>query len=157
VWIIDFEASGIHPDSYPIELGMMNYTTGETYEFLIRPKEVWTYWDANAEMLHGISQERLMQEGLPIREVAQQVSLILNGAPAYSDASDYDGFWMELLFDDELYLPVPEVISVFYLVPPDSAETLYRALRNTSRPHRALADVKVIASVLRNFNVSGAI
>jgi hypothetical protein len=152
MWVIDFEASGIHPDSYPIELGMMNMATGEVHEFLIRPKDTWTYWDANAELIHGISQEQLLAEGLPVSEVATQVRLLLNDAPAYSDASDYDGFWMECLFDDHPD-PAPEVRSVYYLVPPEKAQSLYNELIKTSRDHRALSDVRVIVSVLEQFKI----
>ncbi len=42
--IIDFEASGFGPHSYPIEIGVIR-SNGDRYCSLILPADDWTFWD----------------------------------------------------------------------------------------------------------------
>lgn len=41
---LDIEATGIHEDSYPIEIGWVD-TEGNESSFLIKPIPEWTHWD----------------------------------------------------------------------------------------------------------------
>lgn len=100
----DFEASGL--DGYPIEVGWA-FTIPETGEVhseshLIKPPEFWPVkesWERSAERLHGISLDRLKQEGRPAWEVAQRMNAALAGRELFSDAPPYDETWMQQLFD----------------------------------------------------------
>jgi len=68
---IDFEASGLHRDSYPIEVGWA--TAEDQVEcHLIRPTSDWleTPWTAKAQQIHGIELERLRVVGEPVGSVA---------------------------------------------------------------------------------------
>ena len=46
--IIDVEASGFGPYSYPIEIGVA-LDNGDKYCTLILPAPAWTHWDEEAE------------------------------------------------------------------------------------------------------------
>ena len=60
--VLDIEASGFGRGSYPIEVGIAR-ADGSCCAFLIQPLDEWVHWDPKAELLHGISRERLMKEG----------------------------------------------------------------------------------------------
>ena len=96
--IIDVEASGFGPGSYPIEVGVA-LEDGSTRCFLIRPASGWTHWDIEAEHMHGISRELLLSHGQSVREVAEQLNELLLYKLVYSDAWGHDQSWLALLFD----------------------------------------------------------
>lgn len=98
---IDFEASGLGPESYPIEVAW-NGEGGSVESYLINIQAVpdWTYWDPNAERdAHHISQDHLFTLGDPPSVVAKRMNTALNGRTLYCDAPDFDGFWLKRLFD----------------------------------------------------------
>ncbi|MCM2973176.1 3'-5' exonuclease [Larsenimonas suaedae] len=103
--ILDVEASGFGRGSYPIEIGIAR-ADASTCAFLIQPCAEWTHWDPKAELLHGISRERLMREGYPVRDVAQWLNDELGDCRlAYSDSWGFDNTWVSLLFDCASLLP----------------------------------------------------
>jgi len=94
--IIDIEASGFGPSGYPIEIGValddrIKYCT------LIRPAPDWTFWDREAEKIHGISRDMLEAHGKPVREVAVQLNAMLAGKTLYSDGWVVDRPWLTTL------------------------------------------------------------
>lgn len=103
--VLDIEASGFGRGSYPIEVGIAR-ADGTNCAFLIQPLDEWTHWDPKAELLHGISRERLRREGLPVREVARWLNDELSSTgKAYSDSWGYDNTWLSLLFHHAGMLP----------------------------------------------------
>jgi len=95
---IDVEASSLSKASYPIQIA---FNLGETiHSFLIRPAEGWEDWDDSAEAVHGWSRSRLLSEGEPAFLVAKKINDLLAGKTVYSDAKDYDGRWVDVLFDE---------------------------------------------------------
>ncbi|GAB1256611.1 3'-5' exonuclease [Aurantivibrio plasticivorans] len=96
--IIDVEASGLHPDSYPIEIGVL--IDGEVHCWLIKPSESWTFWDDHAEEIHGISRNQLQEEGLDAYQVANELNGVMDGTDGilYSDAASWDYGWLQTLF-----------------------------------------------------------
>lgn len=67
--VMDFEASALTLDSYPIEVGVAIATTPsssiETWSSLIAPAPDWdlaSHWDPDAERIHGISRWDLGRE-----------------------------------------------------------------------------------------------
>lgn len=98
ITIIDIEASGLHADSYPIEVGIA-LASGERHSMIICPEEGWTHWDSSAESLHGIARETLLEYGKPVVEIAQQLNTLLDGQQAYSDAWVVDKPWIIKLFE----------------------------------------------------------
>lgn len=97
---IDIEASGLHPDSYPIEIAWV-MADGQTESYLIDPSPItrWTHWDPNAERLHGISRTKLFSYGDHPLAVAIRMSEVLRAQTLYSDAPSYDAFWLKVLWD----------------------------------------------------------
>ena len=102
--IIDVEASGFGPHSYPIEIGVA-LDTGEKYCTLVMPEPDWTYWDDKAEQVHNISRETLHEYGKPLELVATELNLLLEGKTAYSDGWVVDKPWILKLFDDCSLIP----------------------------------------------------
>lgn len=96
-FIIDVEASGMGPDSYPIEVGLA-LTQEERYCSLITPSDTWTHWDNEAERLHKISRELLIQSGKSVKDVALELNEILEGKFVFSDGWVVDEPWLLRLF-----------------------------------------------------------
>jgi len=96
--IIDVEASGLHFDSYPIEVAVL--IDGNIHSWLIRPEESWNYWCKTAESLHGITRESLQKEGESASLVASKLNQLLEGTNGllYSDAVNWDADWVNTLF-----------------------------------------------------------
>jgi len=98
--ILDIEASGLHDDSYPIQVAWLNPKTGEEDSFYITPEDEWTYWDENAEEIHKIPRERLYQEGIPADLAVRRIlNKLGDDIIVYSDAPEFDGFWLSRLFE----------------------------------------------------------
>jgi len=93
---LDFEASSLSDDSYPIEVGWV-FEDGRTEAHLIRPAPQWTDWDAEAEALHGISREALWAEGTPHDVVARRILEVLGPHTVYVSAPSWDGKWLSVL------------------------------------------------------------
>jgi len=96
---LDLEASGLGAASWPIEVGWC-FEGGEPETMLIRPAEDWPLdaWDESAEALHGLAFDALKASGSSVGEVCERLNLALDGAAVYSDAPDWDGFWLYRLF-----------------------------------------------------------
>ncbi len=95
--IIDVEASGFGAGSYPIEVGVA-LPDGTGRCFLVRPQPEWTHWDFQAESIHHISRDQLIENGLPVREAAELLNRWVDGRVAYSDGWGVDRSWLALLF-----------------------------------------------------------
>lgn len=96
--IIDVEASGLGPGSYPIEVGCV-LPCGTPFCSLIHPEPEWHRWDTDAERAHGIRREALYMYGRRPTEVARQLNDVLRGRTVYCDAWSEEGGWLALLFD----------------------------------------------------------
>jgi hypothetical protein len=94
---IDFEASSLDLIcSYPIEVGIC-LPGGVTHSWLLKPAPLWQDWCEKAAKIHGISQQRIQQEGVNIVDVAHALNEIVPGK-AICDALTYDSFWLYRLF-----------------------------------------------------------
>lgn len=98
---IDFEASGLGPKSWPIEVGWAFSDDGGGQSLLISPSPDWSmdFWDKSAERLHGISPKMLSELGISVAAAADRISAALARCAVYSDAPDWDGFWLLRLYD----------------------------------------------------------
>jgi len=96
-FIIDVEASGFGPLSYPIEIGVAA-ESGRRYSTLIKPVDEWTYWDKEAEKVHGITRDILTRHGKPIKEVAAKLNDLLDKRSVFSDGWVVDKPWITRLF-----------------------------------------------------------
>ncbi|MDH5653851.1 MAG: hypothetical protein OEZ39_18460 [Gammaproteobacteria bacterium] len=107
-YFIDFEASSLSHDSWPIEIAWGSNTDNIT-SCLISPAAVpaWTDWSVVAQEVHGIPRHELLNKGLPPAEVCEKVYAGLNNKIVYSDAPRFDGYWLYTLFEGG-QLPQPQ-------------------------------------------------
>ena len=97
---VDLEASGLNAQSWPIEAGWVHADGAEPVSILIKPAEDWkeTGWDRQAAGLHGISREQLQREGVDLVTACRRLNAVFAGCTVYSDAPDWDSFWLYRLF-----------------------------------------------------------
>ena len=158
---LDFEASSLSDDGYPIEVGWV-FEDGRSEGHLIKPAPQWVDWDSSAEALHRISRATL-EAGVPHDVVAHRLLDTLSDHVVYASAPSWDGKWLSALFraagiprhamrlkdsDDVYFEAAVEVLSAS--VPPAKVNTLAaeivgRALATAEGcpvRHRALADAE---------------
>jgi hypothetical protein len=159
---LDFEASSLADDSYPIEVGWV-FEDGRSESHLIKPAPQWVNWDPSAEAIHHVSRARLEAEGSSHDVVAHRLLNTLRHHVVYASAPSWDGKWLSVLFraagiprhamrlkdSDEVYAEAAmEALSAS--MPPEvararAADIVERVLKAaTQRPvrHRALADAE---------------
>jgi hypothetical protein len=93
---LDFEASSLSRESYPIEVGWVR-EDGATEDHLIRPAPGWTDWDPCAEAIHGLTREALLDRGEPHEEVARRMMEALAPHELFAGAPSWDGKWLSVL------------------------------------------------------------
>lgn len=93
---LDFEASSLTDDSYPIEVGWM-FETGEGESHLIRPADDWLDWNDKAAAIHGLTRPALEAAGSPHDVVAHRMVEILSGHDLFASAPSWDGKWLSVL------------------------------------------------------------
>jgi hypothetical protein len=106
MYIIDFEASGLGRESYPIEVAWGESRDSVT-SFLLNPDKMedWTEWDPRSFEFHGIPREKLISSGEDPRRVAEIMVKELSGKALYSDEPRYDNMWKDRLLKDSGYDP----------------------------------------------------
>lgn len=146
--IIDLEASGFGRGSYPIEVGVAMHDR-QVFSYLIRPEADWTHWSEEAESIHGISREQLMDEGVAIAELAETLNTLLFERTLYSDAWSFDSSWIGRLFDSASKTQRFRLETINKLLSPKYIEywhpTKDRVIADLGvSMHRAAVDVKVL-------------
>ncbi len=147
--IIDLEASGFGRGSYPIEVGFA-LEDRKVHSFLIKPAPSWLHWSEDAEKIHGISRDLLLEQGLTPREVALRMNELLRGKILYSDAWSFDSSWMGRLFDEAELVQRFRIETINKLLTPEQMETWHNTKellwneRGESERHRAANDVRVL-------------
>lgn len=144
---VDVEASGLGPHSWPIEVGW-GFTGSDPRAILIKPADNWSMnaWEKPAEKLHGISPIQLVTEGKKPIEAALVLNAALGGATVYSDAPDYDSFWLFRLYDAAGIKPNYRLHDLGDLLRPiwtrEPKELVDLAMTTAPHIHRAAADVR---------------
>lgn len=146
--ILDIEASGFGKGSYPIEVGVA-MEDGSLHAWLIRPQQDWTHWQDSAEAVHGISRERLQNEGLSLRQVADELNELLAGKTVYSDGWGVDRTWLARLFYEAGVIQAFKLESIYSKLTEEQLErwhhTREEVLKQTGMvPHRAGTDALII-------------
>ena len=150
--VLDFEASGLDNASYPIEVAV--WLRGDVHSWLIHPEQDWNYWCETAESMHGITRQMLIELGKPAAVVAEELNSVLNSVNVvYSDAANWDDFWLQRLYVAAKVKPGFAIASVFSLLNENQREMflLQRDMLVSSgvyRHHRAGEDVKLIRQAL---------
>ncbi|MQT93090.1 MULTISPECIES: hypothetical protein [Pseudomonas] len=143
---IDFEASGIAPDSYPIEVAVV-FPGGE-YQALIQPASYWEHWSYDAQDMHQITREQLVNEGTPAIQVAQRMNDLFDGKTLCSD-NPADCFWLDVLYEAAGIDPTFEVKPIEAFVGREAASEIFKRLP-LRRGHRALQDVQGLRAAVES-------
>lgn len=101
VIFVDFEASSLHENSWPIEVGLCWFNENKALQSaskLIRPESYWeeSGWDEISAEVHGISKAELMVAD-PAPAVADWVLSMIGEKRLISDCPSYDERWMSTL------------------------------------------------------------
>ena len=144
---IDLEASGLGPQSWPIEIGW-GFVGWGPRAMLVKPADAWSMkaWEKSAEELHQISIDQLLREGKPPLEAALVLNAALGGAEVYSDAPDHDGFWLYRLYEaagvkaNFKLLDITNLLAPLAISTPD--DLVKRAQAIEPHTHRADQDVR---------------
>ena len=153
IWVIDFEASGLSKKSYPIEVGITNGI--EHYSALIKPMSHWTYWETEAEKVHNISLDEIKEDGKDALSVAMKLNNILKNSTIYCDNIQWDGFWLNILFDDNGLSPTFKISDIQDMIKTGGQWRRFESKINELEKsnlytrHRALDDAKIIFSSLK--------
>ncbi|MEN1836086.1 hypothetical protein AAIM60_24750 [Pseudomonas lijiangensis] len=142
---IDFEASGIAPDSYPVEVAVVS--SAITFSSLITPVRYWTHWSFDSQDMHGLCQDQLRQQGdMPVG-VARRMNELFSGRVLCCD-SPQDTFWLDVLFEAADLAPTFELKPLELFVGRQAASEVYRLLP-TTKIHRALPDATALMQACR--------
>ena len=151
---IDFEASGLGSRSWPIEVGWA-FEDGVGESFLISPAPEWSMdqWDPRAQGLHGITPKMLSDLGVGASVACDRMSAALSGCDVYSDAPDWDAYWMMRLFDAVGRKPSIRLKEFSAVVPALTAERKKELIAGADkiapRRHRAAEDALHLVTVYR--------
>ena len=159
---LDFEASSLSKESYPIEVGWA-FEDGRSEAHLIRPAPAWSEWDPRAEAIHRIRHAQLVANGEPHDAVARRMIEELAGHDLRASAPSWDGKWLSTLLraaglprhalrlkdSDDAFIEIA-ADTLRAVIPPDGlAEAagdlvaLLEVRGKTGPPaHRALADAE---------------
>jgi hypothetical protein len=151
--ILDIEASGFGRHSYPIEVGYV-LPDGSSYCSLIRPPAHWTHWDPDAERVHQIRRELLLQHGREVHDVARTLNEGLRGQTVFSDGWAHDYSWLAALFEEADLVPSFRLESLRGLLSEAQASqwqsTREAVLREHKlERHRASTDARLLQTTLR--------
>jgi len=146
---MDFEASSLDlVASYPVEVGIC-MADGSAQGWLLRPHVLWLDWSEEAQSVHGISRQRLMEEGHEIRSVAQALNQKLGTEKVYCDAWTFDSFWLHRLYKGARLKPTFELDSISAILTPEQidrwADTRREVLEDIElTAHRAEHDAMIL-------------
>jgi len=172
VFCIDFEASSLSANGYPIEVGIADAAAGQVNSWLIRPTQSWSmggHWDDRAEAVHGIARDRIERDGLPVPDVIEAINnLGLTGGTVLSDCPRRDNKWLEDLYRAGGYSGPPFVIGDLEAFAATFAQqcgilsdaAMLRALEEATvafpDSHRAGIDARRGVELLRRLQEAGA-
>lgn len=162
LFYIDFEASSLSRESWPIEIGMA-WIEGpgvQLWSTLIRPDVSWDLddWSLRSAEVHNIPYDELMAAPRAA-DVAREVRARLQGKTPVSDNTEFEQRWMNKLLG-LVDTPSPEFLDYDLIAHsachgfPEALDRVYERLERTKTPHRAGKDAERLANgILRGLQV----
>lgn len=155
---MDFEASSLSANSWPIEVGLAALTPNGVVaqSRLIRPAPDWDRadWNPQSEAIHHIPLELLERDGLVAWDVAGWVLEQLPGTTLVSDAPQFDGRWLQRLLDCHPDTPPPGLrihdyeAALATFLSAKGLDAAYEYIARHPAPHRAGPDAQILAQAL---------
>ena len=143
--ILDIEASGFSDESYPVEIAWVSLDKTFHDSFLVKPDEDWSYWDEMSQYIHGLCRS-VLQLGISPQDSAERLNKILLDKQVYSDAVQWDTFWIDRLYQKTDQKRDWQIIDIREIY--DNYDLSYV---NPGEMHRALSDADAIANSLLEF------
>jgi len=150
----DVEASSLSGDSYPIQIAW-NDCHGDIHCYLINPflyPDDYTDWSPESELIHGFSRAYLRKHGHKPDYVADDMLKHLGGHTLFSDAPDFDGFWIRRLFqavNKEIDFKFGYAIAMFEYIQPGHYKFSEKARKDAGPAHKADNDVRYLLNIYR--------
>lgn len=150
--ILDFEASSLSPESWPIEIGLswLDYNQVRTWSSLIRPAPTWDLndWSIQSAAVHGIPFSELAGAPSPA-EVAEGLFDALRHRRLVSDAAEFEAHWLARLMEaagrsDVHNIEDFDAVS-FAAFQGYALDLLYETVERRPAPHRAGPDAARLA------------
>lgn len=110
-------------------------------------------WDPKAERLHGISPKMLSDLGVGVGVACDRLFAAVGDCAVYSDAPDWDGFWLMRLYDAAGRKAQVTLLDFGALMPAlspiERTALIHRADRLAPRRHRASEDALHLVTIYR--------
>ena len=150
--VIDIEASGLGSASYPIEVGIA-LADGSQHSWLIRPVTEWEHWCDQAQKIHGISREQLLEEGYSVQQVCEALNDLCGARDLHTDCWVYDNSWLHLLYVTAGIRQTFSLSPIERVLDEESLNGYSTYKKYAQRllalaPHRAGSDAKIIQTAL---------
>lgn len=151
------------PQSYPIEVGVVDCSTLASSSWLIRPVEGWLrdgVWSDESAAVHGIALPEILNNGAPLARVAHELENFCRDKTVLCDGGDHDLRWLVTLYAAIGKAPPFELsdhqvftwdLACHANRRPDMAVSRAEWEAQTRFPseHRAAADARRLAEVVR--------
>ncbi|SFD95253.1 hypothetical protein SAMN04488523_1045 [Sulfitobacter brevis] len=156
---IDFEASSLAEDSWPIEVGLA-WLDGRkiiTHSSLIRPRPDWSpnAWHEDSAKIHKIPLVDL-NDAPVTEEVAGWLYKLIAGRPIISDAPSFDERWLRMLAGEQSWCKIHSLdealtwaFSSQGKIEPGKLGLAYRIMASQDTLHRAGPDAAAHAQLWR--------
>lgn len=95
--IVSVTAFGHYPLSHPLEVAVV-LPNGQYLNEIVRPPDAWALWSLETEKTHGLSLEKIMDEGKSPEEVCDRLNAFCHGRDLYSDSWLFEHAWIKKLF-----------------------------------------------------------
>ncbi len=149
---IDCEASSLNQDSYPIEIAW-NGHDGIIESHIINPylyPKNFRDWSPEAQSIHGLSRKYLCENGVHPGQVVAKMKEALDGKNIFSDAPDFEGFWIGRLFEsqnEKVNFKINNAMEVFHNLDSNYKGYFKEARKKAGGIHRASYDVKYLMEI----------
>jgi DNA polymerase III epsilon subunit-like protein len=150
--ILDFEASSLSQESWPIEVGLSWIANGhvQTWSSLIRPDPAWNLgdWSPQSAEVHGISLSDL-EDAPSAAEVAEAFLYVVGRRRLVSDATEFEAGWLSRLLRTTGRSKIPPIEDFnavsFAVFSGYALDMLYETVERRPAPHRAGPDTARLA------------
>jgi DNA polymerase III subunit epsilon len=151
LFTIDFEASSLSAETFPIEVGVCRWmdpaSVIEGWSTLILPTAAWDStgdWSHASQAVHGIGRSEL-GSGMTPTEAIIALNAILGEQAAFCDGGPYDLHWARMLASESTIRPTFAIGDFDHLAmrcDADGYQRLVRWLDRAPAAHRARDDAE---------------